>query len=48
MSDGNGHIHKDLPIVLAGGAAGFKPNRHVRAVGTPMGNLLVTLLDTTL
>jgi hypothetical protein len=45
MSDGNGHIHKNLPIVLAGGAAGLKGGRHVRPLGLPMGNLLVTLLD---
>lgn len=45
MSESNGHVHKDLPIVLAGGGAGLKPNRHVRPLGKPMGNLLVTLLD---
>ena len=45
MSEGNGHIHKDLPLVLAGGAIGLKGGRHVRSVGTPMGNLHVTLLD---
>jgi hypothetical protein len=45
MSDGNGHIHKNLPIVLAGGAAGLKGGRHVRPLNLPMGNLLVTLLD---
>lgn len=45
MSEGNGHIHKDLPIVLAGGAARLKGNRHIRPLDVPMGNLLVTLLD---
>jgi len=45
MSEGNGHIHKDLPIVLAGRAAGLKGGRHVRPAQQPMGNLLVTLLD---
>ena len=45
MSDGNAHIHKDLPIVLAGGAARLKPGRHVRSLHTPTANLHVTLLD---
>jgi hypothetical protein len=45
MSEGNGHIHKDLPLVLIGGAADIKGGRHIRSVGTPMGNLLVTLLN---
>ena len=45
MSEGNGHIHRDLPLVLIGGAAGLKGGRHIRPLHTPMGNLLVTLLD---
>ena len=45
MSEGNGHIHKDLPIVLAGGAVGLKGARHIRPLHTPMANLHVTLLD---
>jgi Protein of unknown function (DUF1552) len=45
MSDGNSHLHKDLPIVLAGGGAGLKTGRHVRSLHTPMANLHMTLLD---
>ena len=45
MSEGNGHVHRDLPVVLAGGAAGFKNGRHLRPLHTPMANLHVTLLD---
>jgi hypothetical protein len=46
MSDGNQHLHKNLPIVLAGGAGGqLKGGRHVRSDHTPVANLHVTLLD---
>ncbi|MDQ6708376.1 MAG: DUF1552 domain-containing protein [Acidobacteriota bacterium] len=47
ISDGNAHTHHDLPLVLAGGAAGqVKGGRHVRyAPETPMNNLLLTMLD---
>jgi hypothetical protein len=47
ISDGNAHTHHDLPLVLAGGAAGqIKGGRHVRyAPETPMNNLLLTMLD---
>jgi hypothetical protein len=47
MSDGNQHNHTDLPIVLAGGASGrLKGGRHlVNPTKTPMGNLLVAILD---
>jgi hypothetical protein len=45
MSEGNGHVHRDLPVVLAGGAGGFKGGRHLRPLHTPMANLHVTLLD---
>jgi hypothetical protein len=44
MSEGNGHIHRDLPIVLVGGAAGLKGGRHIRPLHTPMANLHVSLL----
>lgn len=45
-SDGNRHLHADLPLVIAGrGAGAIKPGRHVRyEPGTPMCNLFVTLL----
>ena len=47
ISDGNQHNHTDLPIVLAGGASGrLKGGRHlVNPTKTPMGNLLVAILD---
>ena len=47
ISDGNAHTHHDLPLVLAGGAAGqVKCGRHIRyAKETPMNNLLLAMLD---
>ncbi|MEI9976276.1 MAG: DUF1552 domain-containing protein [Ignavibacteriota bacterium] len=47
ICDGNQHTHHDLPLVLAGGAAGqIKGGRHLRfPKETPMNNLLVTILD---
>jgi hypothetical protein len=47
LSDGNLHLYTDLPLLLvAGGNAGIKGGRHVRYPrGTPMGNLLLTMLD---
>jgi hypothetical protein len=48
MSDGNGHNHTDLPIVLAGGASGrLTGGRHIaNPTKTPMANLLLAILDT--
>jgi hypothetical protein len=47
ISDGNLHDHSDLPIVMLGGGsgqlAGGRVLRYPR--GTPMNNLLLTLLD---
>ena len=47
ISDGNRHLHVNLPILLAGGAAGrLRGGRHVRVVDeTPLTNLQLTLLD---
>jgi hypothetical protein len=47
LSDGNQHLYTDLPLLLfGGGVAGIKGGRHVRYPrGTPMGNLLLTMLD---
>jgi hypothetical protein len=47
LSDGNLHLYTDLPLLLvAGGVARIKGGRHVRYPrGTPMGNLLLTMLD---
>jgi hypothetical protein len=47
LSDGNMHLFTDLPLVLiAGGVGGIKGGRHIRFPrGTPMNNLLLTMLD---
>ena len=46
IADGDRHTHEDLPVLLVGGAGGFKMGRHVRyAKDTPMTNLYLTLLD---
>jgi hypothetical protein len=46
LSDGNKHLHEDLPIILAGrGDGSFKPGRHiVHKQGTPITNLYMTML----
>ena len=46
LSDGNFHVHHDVPVVLAGGASGqLKGGRHIRYQGQPKSNLHLTLLD---
>ena len=47
ISDGNRHLHEDLPTLVAGGGNGrFRPGRHLSfPEDTPMANLLVTMLD---
>lgn len=47
ISDGNKHLHTDLPLVLVGGAGGkLKGGRHIRyEADTPMTNLLLSMLD---
>ena len=47
MGNPNVHDHTNLPIIVAGGAAGgMKGNRHIRfAKPTPLANLHLTLLD---
>jgi hypothetical protein len=46
MGDPNVHSHVNLPILLAGGAAGVKGARHIKyAEPTPLANLHLTLLD---
>ena len=47
ISDGNSHLHDNLPVVLAGGASGqMKGGRHIRYTKeTPMTNLLLSMLD---
>ena len=49
MSNPNVHLHVNLPLLLAGGAAGrLKGGRHLAfnpADNVPMTNLLVSVLD---
>ena len=47
MSEGNGHVPLNLPILLVGGGSGqLKGGRHIKApAGTPLANLHVTLLN---
>ncbi len=47
LSDGNLHMHTNLPVLLGGGGAGqIQGGRHIRyPIGTPMTNLYTTLLD---
>jgi hypothetical protein len=47
MGNGNQHDHDNLPILVAGGAAGrMRGGRHIRfAQPTPLANLHLTLLD---
>jgi len=47
ISDGNSHLHENLPVLLVGGGAGgLKGGRHLRyAPKTPLANLHVTMLD---
>jgi hypothetical protein len=47
MGNPNVHNHVDLPIIVAGGAAGkMRGGRHIKYdVATPLANLHLTLLD---
>lgn len=47
LSDGNRHLHHDLPVLLAGKGGGLlKPGRHVQyAPETPMNNLFLAMLE---
>lgn len=47
ISDGNRHLHHDLPVLVAGkGGRSFKTGRHIRyPKETPMTNLYLTMLD---
>ena len=47
LSDGNRHLHENLPTVLAGRGCGtLKTGRHIKySAGTPMANLFVAMLD---
>jgi hypothetical protein len=46
IADGNKHTHENLPVLVVGGGAGFKGDRHlVYDDETPMTNFYLTLLD---
>lgn len=46
LSDGNRHMHNDLPVLVAGAGGNFRLGRHVvYPVDTPMTNFYLTLLD---
>jgi hypothetical protein len=46
LSDGNLHVHTDVPILVAGGATGMiKGDRHLRYEGLPLSNLHLAMLD---
>ena len=47
MSEGNGHVPRNLPILLVGGANGkLRSGRHIKAPeGTPLANFHLSLLD---
>jgi hypothetical protein len=47
LSDGNEHLHHDLPVMVAGRGSGrLHPGRHIRyPVETPLTNLYMTLLS---
>jgi hypothetical protein len=47
MSEGNGHVPYNLPILLVGGANGrWRGGRHIKyAAGTPLANFHLSLLD---
>lgn len=46
IADGNAHDHHDLPVLVAGGAGGFRGGVHLRSrQETPVANLYLSLLD---
>ena len=47
ISDGNQHLHVNLPVMLVGGSNGrIKGGRHLKVADeTPLTNLQLTLLD---
>jgi hypothetical protein len=46
ISDGNRHLHHNLPVLMVGRGGGIRPARHVRfPQETPMTNLYLTMLD---
>jgi BMFP domain-containing protein YqiC len=48
ISDGNRHLHDNLPCILAGHAGGkLQPGRYLRVPEQPMANLFVSMLNHT-
>jgi Protein of unknown function (DUF1552) len=46
ISDGNLHLHDNLPVVVLDGGGQMKGGRHIRyAPGTPLANLYLNVLD---
>ncbi|MCZ6750645.1 MAG: DUF1552 domain-containing protein [Acidobacteria bacterium] len=46
LSDGNLHLHNDVPTLLVGGGVGqLKGGRHIRYPGLPFSNLHLAVLD---
>jgi len=47
ISDGNKHLHQNIPLLLAGGGGGkLRGGRHLKfPAGTPATNLFLTMLD---
>jgi hypothetical protein len=47
ISDGNMHVHKDLPVLfVGGGVGGIQGGRHIRyPQNTPTANLYLTIMD---
>jgi hypothetical protein len=46
LSNGNAHLHNDIPVLLAGGGAGkIKGGRHIRYQGLPFSNLHLSVLN---
>jgi len=46
ISDGNQHLHFDLPLILAGkGGGSLNPGRYTRREETPVANLYLSLAD---
>jgi hypothetical protein len=44
LRDGNGHVTKNLPIVVSGRGGGIRPGRHMELpVNTPLANLHLTI-----
>ncbi|MBZ4412640.1 DUF1552 domain-containing protein [Myxococcus sp. XM-1-1-1] len=45
LEDGNGHIHRNLPVLIAGRCGGaVGTNRHLRATGLPIANLYISMM----